>query len=290
MTKNKTRIVLFLVPTVVLFLLVYGASLIILVGTSFTEWRIGSKIVFNGFSNYVKMLSNDSDFLQSLKNTVVWIILQSTLHVAIGVCFALILAKKEFYWKFARTAYMIPNIISSAALGMLFLCILNPEFGALNSLIRVQGYSEFYHNWFMDYRTSFIVVTMTWLPFAAIVTILVLAEIAAISESIFEAARIDGANDFKMNLYIVLPMLRNIIGTCVILGGTSMLQKLDIIMITTGGGPGNTTMNLPMYIFKTALVDNNFAYANTIGVFLVILGFVFVLLTQRLFKICSSEA
>ncbi|EMS70210.1 carbohydrate ABC transporter permease [Ruminiclostridium cellobioparum] len=289
MAKNKGYIALFLIPTIILFVVVYAVSIVILAGTSFTEWATGTKPVFIGLSNYIKMFTDDSDFTRSLINTVIWIILQSTAHVFIGVLFAIILNMKEFYWKFARTVFMIPNIISGAAVGMLFLCILNPEFGAINSIIRLFGFKDFSQNWFMDYRTSFFSVTMTWLPYAAVVTILVLAEIAAIPEGLFESARIDGASEIKVNLYIVLPLLRNIIGTCVILSGTSMLQKLDIIMMTTGGGPGNQTMNLPMYIYKTALMDNNFGYSNTVGTFLVVFGIVLVLLYRRIFKIGNSD-
>lgn len=289
MYKNKGFIPLFILPTLLLFCVVYAASLLILVGSSFTDWSIGTKVSFVGLSNYIKIITDDADFRRSLINTIIWIILQSTIHVAIGVTFALVLAKKEFYWKFARTSFMVPNIISGAAMGMLFLCILNPEFGAVNSFIKLIGFKDFSQNWFMDYTTAFFTVTMTWLPFAAVITLLVLAEIASMPESIFESARIDGANELEVNLHIIIPMLRNIIGTCVIIAGTSMVQKLDIIMMTTGGGPGNTTMNLPVYIYKAALMDNNFGYANTLGVILVALGIVFVLVAQKVFKLGNSD-
>lgn len=287
--KNRRYITLFLLPTVVLFIVVYAVSLIILFGTSFTEWSAGRKPIFMGLANYVELFTNDSNFGKSFLNTVIWVFLQSTVHVAIGTLFAIILNLKEFYWKFARTVYMFPNIISGAAVGMLFLCLLNPDFGAVNSIVRLFGNADYAQNWFMDYATAFLSVTMTWLPYAAVVTILILAEIAAIPESLFESARIDGASEMKINLYILLPMLRNIIGTCVILAGTSMLQKMDIIMMTTGGGPGNETMNLPIYIYKTALMDNNFGYSNSVGVFLIGFGLIFVLLCRNLFRIGSSH-
>ncbi|AIQ20063.1 MULTISPECIES: carbohydrate ABC transporter permease [unclassified Paenibacillus] len=287
--KNRGYITLFLLPAVALFIIVYAVSLVILFGTSFTEWSAGRKPVFIGLVNYIQLFTDDSDFRKSFLNTVVWVLLQSTIHVAIGTVFAIILSMKEFYWKFARTVYMFPNIISGAAVGMLFLCMLNPDFGAVNSIVRLFGNADYAQNWFMDYATAFFSVTMTWLPYAAVVTILILAEIAAIPESLFESARIDGASELKINLYIIIPMLRNIIGTCVILAGTSMLQKMDIIMMTTGGGPGNETMNLPIYIYKTALMDNNFGYSNSVGVFLIGFGLLFVLLCRNLFRIGSSH-
>ncbi|NQX44735.1 sugar ABC transporter permease [Paenibacillus tritici] len=287
--KNRGYITLFLLPTVLLFILVYAVSLVMLFGTSFTEWSAGRSPVFIGLTNYIKLFTDDADFRQSALNTGIWVVLQSTIHVAIGTLFAIILSMKEFYWKFARTVYMFPNIISGAAVGMLFLCMLNPDFGAVNSIARLFGNADYSQNWFMDYATAFFSVTMTWLPYAAVVTILILAEIAAIPESLYESARIDGASTLKINLYIVIPMLRNIIGTCVILSGTSMLQKMDIILMTTGGGPGNETMNLPIYIYKTALMDNNFGYSNSVGVFLIGFGLIFVLLCRNLFRIGSSQ-
>lgn len=287
--KNKGYITLFLLPTVALFIIVYAVSLVILFGTSFTEWLAGRKPVFIGLANYIQLFTDDSYFSKSFLNTAVWVLLQSTVHVAIGTVFAIILNMKEFYWKFARTVYMFPNIISGAAVGMLFLCMLNPDFGAVNSIVRLFGNSDYAQNWFMDYATAFFSITMTWLPYAAVVTILILAEIAAIPESLFESARIDGASELKINIYIIIPMLRNIIGTCVILAGTSMLQKMDIILMTTGGGPGNETMNLPIYIYKTALMDNNFGYSNSVGVFLIGFGLVFVLLCRNLFRIGNSH-
>lgn len=281
MKKNKTVQYLFLVPGLILFALIFGFSLILLISTSFTEWSIGSDRVWVGLSNYINLMKEPS-FLFSLKNTVIWIILQSTLHVAIGVGVALILMRKKFYWKFVRTAYMIPNIVSAAAIGMMFSIILNPEFGAVNNFLRIFLGADFSQNWFMDKSTAFVSVSLTWIPYAATITILVLAEISAIDSSIYEAAKLDGVSGLQEITYITLPLLRNIIGTCAILGGTSMLQKLDIIMMTTQGGPRDTTMNLPYYIYKTALTNNDFGMANTAGVYLIILGSITVFAISKI--------
>ena len=277
-----------MIPALIIFCLIFGASVITLFSTTFTEWRLASSIEFIGIKNYMDLFK-DGDFLKALSNTVIWTILQSTIHIFIGVTFALILAKKQFYWKFARTVYMIPNIISSAALGMVYLSIFNPKFGAVNSLIRLLGIKNFEQNWFMDYSTAFFTVTITWLPFAAVVSILVLAEMAAIPESILEASKIDGADDFKTNIYIILPLLRNIIGTCVIVASTSMLKNFDLIFMTTNGGPGNTTLNLPLYIYKTSMLENNYGYANTVGAFLIIFGIVLLVTVNKAFRMGQSD-
>jgi len=288
MKQNKTVQYLFLVPGLILFALIFGFSIILLVSTSLTDWTIGSDRVFVGLNNYINLM-HEKSFLASLKNTIIWIVLQSTVHVVIGTSVALILMRKKFYWKFVRTVYMIPNIVSAAAVGMMFSIILNPEFGAVNNFLKIFLGPDFAQNWFMDKSTAFGAVTFTWLPYAATITILVLAEISAIDSSIYEAAKLDGVTGFQEVIYITLPLLKNIVGTCAILGGTSMLQKLDIIMMTTQGGPRDATMNLPYYIYKTALTNNDFGMANASGVYLIILGSITVFAISKLFHIGKDK-
>ncbi|WP_304943877.1 carbohydrate ABC transporter permease [Vallitalea guaymasensis] len=284
MTKNRKWIILFLTPGIILFIFVFLISIVLLVGTSFTNWSIGSSISFSGIKNYIYLFTKDKDFITSIFNTIKWIALQSTIHILIGVGLALILAKSKWYTSLVRTVFFIPNIISSAALGLLFLCIMNPQFGMVNNIItKIMG-EQFVHNWFMNPDTAFFSVTMTWLPYAGLVTILVMAEMASISKEIYEAASIDGASSFQQDIYIVLPMMRNIIGTATILAATSMLQKLDIIIMTTGGGPGARTMNMPMYLYNTALVDNNYGLANAQGVILIILGLITLISVRKIYR------
>jgi raffinose/stachyose/melibiose transport system permease protein len=125
---------------------------------------------------------------------------------------------------------------------------------------------------------------MTWLPYAGLVTILVMAEMASIPQELFEAAKVDGATEFQIDLKIVLPMMKNIIGTSTVLASTSMMQKLDIIMMTTNGGPGGRTMNMPMYLYQTALTDNNYGLANAQGVVLIVLGLCVVGLIRNIYR------
>lgn len=289
MKNNKLWIGIFLAPALILFLLVFGASLVILTGTSFTDWAIGKPIEFAGLKNYIELITADRAFKQAFFNTLIWIVLQSTVHVLIGVVMALILARKKFYWKFMRTVYMLPNIISSAALGMMFTILFNSHFGAVNKFIQSIGFPDFSKNWFFESSSAFGTVTIIWLPYAATITILILAEIAAIDTSLMEAARVDGANEWQITTQITLPLLRNIIGTCAILGATSMLQKLDILMMTTKGGPMDKTLNLPLYIYQTAMTNNNFALANTAGVYLIIIGLVAVLALNKAFRLGKSD-
>lgn len=179
---------------------------------------------------------------------------------------------------------MLPNIISSAALGMLFYNIFNPMYGPVNKLIQALGFKDFRANWYADTRLSFFAVTLTWLPFAAIVAILVIAELAAIPDSILEAAIVDGAGELALIWHIKLPLVRSAIGTGTILAATSMLQKLDILAMTSNGGPGNRTMNLPLLIYKTAFNTNNFGMANAQGVVLILVGLLSIGIINKVYR------
>lgn len=284
MTKKKKWIVIFLAPGLLLFVFIFLISIVQLGVTSFTDWTIGTDTVFSGLKNYIYLFTEDTEFQQSIINTLIWILLQSTVHVCIGTTLALILRRRKWYTNFMRGVFMIPNIISSAALGMLFLCIMNPQFGMVNNIIRMVTGTDFSQNWFLGADTAFFSVTLTWLPYAGLVTILVMAEMASIPEDIYEAARVDGATDFQIDIKIVLPLMRNIIGTATVLAATSMLQKLDIIMMTTNGGPAGKTMNMPMYLYQTALTDNNYGLANAQGVILIAIGLVVVGLIRGIYR------
>jgi len=289
--KNKALwIAVFLLPTIIIFLIVFAIPVITVVYTSFFKWKgFSGNMSFVGLNNYIEAFKNDSTFRKALSNTVVWILLQSTIHVGIGTLLALILSKKPRGWKFIRTSYMIPNIISASALAMIFLNVFNPQFGIVNSVIQALGFENFAKNWYFDFSTAFPTVTISWLVYAGLITILVLAEIMSIPESIFEAAKIDGASEMQINLFITLPMLRNILGTCVIVSATSMLKEFELIYLTTKGGPVDLTLNLPLYLYKTALIENNFGYANMMGTTLIIMGIISILLINKIFRLGKSD-
>jgi len=283
MKIKKRWIVIFLFPGMVLFLFVYLASIANVFGTSFASWRIGQDILFIGLGNYFALFSSEK-FYKALSNNIIWIILQSTVHVVIGILFALITVQKKWYHRASQTIFMLPNILSSAALGMLFFNIFSPSYGPVNKIIQFFGNNNFNVNWYANSDTAFFAVTMTWLPFAAVIGILAAAEIAAISEDIFEAAIIDGASEFQMNMRIRLPLLKNAIGTGTILAATSMLQKMDILIMTSNGGPGHQTMNLPLLIYLTALQDNNLGLANACGVILILIGLASIGIISKIYR------
>lgn len=284
-TKNKKIwIFLFTIPCMILFALVYAAPIITVFYTSLCDYTAFNSPAFQGIKNFITIFS-DSDFICSIRNTLLWVVLQSTIHVGVGLAMALVLRRKPKGWKFARTAYMIPNIIPTAATGVMFTLLLNPMFGIVKPVMDFLGIDyAMVPNLFGNSRYAFWTVTATWILYSGFNTIIFLAEMGAVSKEIYEAAAIDGATPWQADRYITLPLMRNVCGTCVTLASVAMVSQFDIIYMTTKGGPGTSTLNLPIYLYKAATLENNYGKANAVGVVQIIIGITLVILIKGLFR------
>lgn len=284
-TKNKKIwIFLFTIPCMILFALVYAAPIITVFYTSLCDYTAFNSPAFQGIKNFITIFS-DSDFICSIRNTLLWVVLQSTIHVGVGLAMALVLRRKPKGWKFARTAYMIPNIIPTAATGVMFTLLLNPMFGIVKPIMDFLGIDyAMVPNLFGNSRYAFWTVPATWILYSGFNTIIFLAEMGAVSKEIYEAAAIDGATPWQADRYITLPLMRNVCGTCVTLASVAMVSQFDIIYMTTKGGPGTSTLNLPIYLYKAATLENNYGKANAVGVVQIIIGITLVILIKGLFR------
>lgn len=289
MKVKRWKLAAFLLPCLLLFALIYLIPLGMVFGSSFFEWKAGGVFNFVGLDNYINAFTNDPRMITALKNTVIWVLMQSTIHVGIGTIIAFMLARKMRGWKMLRTIYMFPNVVSAAALGVIFLNVFNPKYGLINSFISKITGNDFVKNWFFDQNSAFITVTWSWLLYTGMIIIIVLAALLAIPEDVLEAARIDGATEMQLNLQVKLPLIRTTLGTCVIVAATSMLREFELIYLTTQGGPGDLTINLPLYLYKTSMTDNNYGYANMMGVVLIVAGVITVYSINRLFRMNESD-
>lgn len=289
MKVKRWKLATFLLPCLLLFGLIYLIPLIMVIVSSFFEWKAGGVFNFVGLQNYINAFTNDPRMARALINTGIWVLLQSTVHVGIGTVIAFMLSRKLRGWKVLRTIYMIPNVVSAAALGVIFLNVFNPKYGIINSLVSAITGAPFEKNWFFEQNSAFMTVTWSWLLYTGMIIIVVLAGILAIPEDIIEAARIDGATEMQINLKVRLPLIRTVLGTSVILAATSMLREFELIYLTTNGGPGDTTLNLPLYLYKTSMTDNNYGYANMMGVVLIVAGIIAVQAINKLFRMNESD-
>lgn len=283
--KNYKWIFLFLLPSLLIFVMFYLEPIITVFYTSLTKWDGFNSPAFIGLQNYITMFSN-SAFLLSLKNILLWSLVAATLHVGYGVLIAFILFHKPKGWKFTRAVYMIPNVISAAAWAMIYKFIFNDEMGVLNNLIRKIA-PDFHVQWFYDSPFAFWAVTLTWLFYAVIVTLIVLNDLMSIPEELTEAARVDGATGWQITKMIHLPLCRNAIGTGLICSITARISMYEQIALTTAGGPGDDTMNLPIIVVKS-IQDMKYGYANANGVIMFVLGLIILAVVNKAFRMNES--
>jgi raffinose/stachyose/melibiose transport system permease protein len=183
---------------------------------------------------------------------------------------------------------MIPNVISGAAWAMIYRFIFNNEFGLLNSLIRTVN-PNFNVNWFYESPASFWAITCTWLFYAVVISLVVLADLMAISSDIHEAAIIDGASGFQIMTSIDLPLCRFSIGTSVIMGVTSRIGMYESIALTSRGGPGDDTMSLSLILVRN-ITDNNYGLANATGMIMLLLGAFIMFMANKVFHMNEPVA
>jgi raffinose/stachyose/melibiose transport system permease protein len=279
--RSLPWIYLFLLPTLIMFLMFYLWPILTVVYTSFTRWNGMTKPEWIGFTNYTRLVRFQS-FLMSLRNLGLWSLIAAVFHTTFGVLVALAFFKGPPGWKFVRTVFMIPNVISGAAWAMIYRFLFNNEFGLLNNIIRIVNH-DFNVNWFFESPAAFWAITFTWLFYAVVITLVVLADLMAISEDIHEAAIIDGASGFQIMTRIDLPLCRFSIGTSVIMGVTSRISMYEAIALTSRGGPGDDTMSLSLILVKQ-ISDFNYGLANAAAMVMLILGAVIMLACNCLFR------
>lgn len=281
--KNTIWIYLFILPSVLIFLLFYLIPIVQVCVTSFTQWDGFNAPKFNGVANYQKLFHNPA-FKESLINLLGWSFLAATVHVGFGVIVAFVLYKKPFGWRLTRTVFMIPNVISIAAWAMIYKYFFRNDIGILNTFLRLFD-PDININWFFEKPYAFWAITLTWIFYAVIVTLLVYGDLMAIPDTLHEAARIDGATSFQTMMKIDLALCRNSIGTGVICSITARIAMYEAVYLTTNGAGG--TMNLPMILVRS-IQDSNYGYANAVGVIMLVLGVAILAIVNKLFRMNES--
>ncbi len=279
-------IFLSLLPALVLFALFLALPFFTILITSFFEWNARG-LTFTWGANYLE-LWDSRGFVSALRNTAIWVGAAVFLHVPLAVLVAIILSRRLRGWKVFRTLFFLPNIVSYSALAIVFLGFYNARYGALNMVLADIGLEHLQTDWLFNFNTALYALIATWVFHVGLYMIIIMAEISSIPDDLYEAATIDGATEIEQDFHITLPLLRNVIGTCMILTVTQSLIYFEGIFLTTGGGPANATMNLSMATYK-AFENFDWGEANAIGMHILTFGVLAILVIRRLFRIGDHD-
>ncbi len=249
------------------------ASLVI----SFTRWDLLSPATFIGLRNYEKMFTRDPLFWQSLKVTAIYTSIYVPMELAGGLVLALLMNQKLRFVGVFRTIYYLPSVLPGVAFVVLWMWILHPDVGLVNTLLAYVGIEG--PRWLADPQWALPALLMMSLWGLGRSMVIYLASLQGIPQSLYEAASIDGASAWHSFWKITLPMLTPTIFFNLVLSIISTFQTFTSAFVATDGGPLDSTLFYVLYLFRQAFQYFNMGYASALAwiLFLIILALTLVI-------------
>ena len=255
-------------PVLVILVVFRGYPIVVGILKSFTNWDGLFRSDFIGLRNYINILSGDQ-FWMLLKNNL-FLLLYLPIQLFLGLIVAVLLYEETPGWKFFRSCYYLPQVLSMVSVGFLFKVIFGFD-GPINEFLRSIGLESLAIEWLGEGTSAkvVIIIVMVWLNIGW-QGLLFLGGMASISPEVYEAAKLDGAGYWNKMFKITLPMLvKTLEYSCV----TSVLWVFtglfSLIYTITGGGPGYETTTIDYMIYTSSFGrGSQFGYASALSVIL----------------------
>ncbi|MEH7494058.1 sugar ABC transporter permease [Neobacillus sp. 3P2-tot-E-2] len=248
---------------------------------------MGTNLTFVGLENYARLLK-DPVFLTTLKNTVIYLIIQVPIMIILALFISVLLNDKALKFKgFFRTAIFLPCVTSLVAYSVTFKYLFGQD-GIVNIMLMKLALISEPVQWLTDpfWAKITIIAAITW-RWTGYNMIFYLSALQNVDQSIYEAAKIDGASPIQTFFKITVPMLKPIILFTSITSTIGTLQLFDEVMNITAGGPGNATMTISQYIYNLSFkYTPDFGYAATVSYAIVILIVIFSIIQ---FKVAGDK-
>lgn len=263
-----------LAPALILMgVFVFVPVALVLYGSLFQFSLTDREWDFVGAGNYFRAF-DDPIFWIALRNNLIIVIGSIVLQVGFGTILAAMLDRGiTVGGTMMRTIIFAPMVISSVAVGLIWLIILDPNVGPMNVIVSGMGLTPPRLGWLGDPTFSIWVVlgVAAW-QYTGFMMVLILAGLQAVPKELYQAAAIDGATGLRAFWYITLPSIRNIIIVAILITTVGGFKVFDLIFVMTGGGPANATQVLGTYIYRQAFTLGNSGYANAISVVLLVIA------------------
>ncbi|MEU2288406.1 sugar ABC transporter permease [Streptomyces sp. NPDC013178] len=253
---------------------------------SFTRFNLLTPAEWVGLDNYVRMV-NDPIFWDSLKVTVEYVVINIGVQTVAALAIAVLLQRLT-QSAVLRGIVLTPYLMSNVVAGLVWLWILDNQLGIGNEIISALGFD----------RIPFL-ADETWaIPTIALINVwrhvgytalLLFAGLQAIPNDMYEAARVDGAGEWRMFWRITMPLLRPVLAVVLIMTVIGSFQVFDTVAVTTAGGPANATNVLQYYIYGSAFGRFQFGYASAMSVALLIVLSAITILQYRLTRAGQSD-
>lgn len=286
--KKKTPLLFFLVPAFAFMTLFLYYPFFVNIINSFSKisglGTAASGLNTPWYSNYLKLFQ-DPYIATALKNTLLMMLSTIVFQVGIALLLALLVDRIGRGAQFFRTVYFFPIVISATALGLLFNLIFLYNGGMVNQIAqKLFGITELIDWKDESHFFSTMLIPVMW-QYVGFYFVIIVTGLNNISSEIYEAAEIDGASGFKRTRYITLPLLRNVLCTCLILSITGALKVFDLPWVMFGNGiPMDQSWLMGTYMYNQTFIRSDVDYGSTIAVVIVVLGVVISRISNAVFK------
>ena len=261
-----------LTPTMIVLLVMTAYPLIFTFVYSFTDYNYlkGTQDAsFVLFENYTSLIQNGY-FQQAVWNTVIFTVLAVVLEMGFGLLIAVFVNSLKRGQKIMRTLLLLPYLLPAVTVALSWRMMLSANYGIINQFLESLGLPVF--NWFMDTQTAFgtILVIDVWqnVPF---VFLLLYASLQSVSESQYEAARIDGAGTLQQFWYITLPNIKSGLALCALLRTIDTFRLFEKVNVLTGGGPAGTTTTITQFLYTYGIESLDFGFGSAGAIVMTVL-------------------
>ena len=285
MRTKKSTPYLYMIPGLIMVLVfVYIPVITNIVYSFFSLSSYSSSAKFVGISNYIRFFTKDTLPIM-LKNNGLYCIISLVVQVGFGTLLALLLESKATgrFRNVYRNIYYTPALISLTAVGILFTFIYQPDLGMLNSFLRAIGHGDMARSWLGDSKIAiYCIIAMSQWQFTGYITLLMVVAIQNVPNDYIEAASIDGAGPVKRALHIILPLAKEQLLVCSIITVIGAFKLFTEVYSTTGGGPGNSTQVLGVFLYQNAFLHDDLGMAAVTGVFIFMVTMVLSLIQMKI--------
>lgn len=271
----------FMAPTIILLTVMLAYPIFYTIEISFSRFDLSTFGAgeWIGWENYHTVF-DDYRFWDSLKVTMIYLVIALPLQVALGFGIAFLINAEWGGRGLIRALFIIPMVVAPVVAGGIWRMILDPLWGIMNYLLGLIGLGPL--DWFGDpnlaMATIIIIDTWRWTPF---IVLIATAALLALPKDVFEAARIDGANWWATLWSVALPLLVPIIAATFVIRWLGAVKMFDIVLASTYGGPGKATSVINLFIYEEAFRSLHFAESAAMAVVVLVLTMVLTALFLR---------
>ncbi len=257
----------FILPAFIIHLCIITLPSLSTLVMSLFDWNGLGKAKFIGFDNFVEIFTKDSVVKLAVIHNLEWLAVFVTVPLILGFIVAILVSRIKRFQMFLRTVYFMPNVISAVVAGRIWTAYMNPFYG-LNTIFGKMGFEKLSKVlWLGEPKIALFSVAFVdnwhWWGF---VMVLFLGALQQVDPTLYEAARVDGANGLQELIHVSIPGIRQTIAFVLIMTIMWSFLTFDYVYVMTNGGPANSTEILATWIYKNAFVKYRAGYANALCV------------------------